>query len=195
MDNQSKIVITFPPSSNGIRTGTATHPCPIPLRRSPRMRRLYSDADSMIRAFMRFSPIQIVRADGTPPDRYQIQYNIMGLVRGAGGQPVRRDSHLVEIQLTAEYPRQSPKCKILTPIFHPNFDPTIICVGDHWTAAESLVDLVVRIGEMIAYQQYNVKSPLDGEAAMWADLNKHLFPIDPTSLRPPEGPTTRVHGL
>jgi hypothetical protein len=68
---------------------------------------------------------------------------------------------------------------------HPNFDPTTICVGDHWTAAERLVDLVVRIGEMIAYQAYNVKSPLDGEAAMWADLNQHRLPIDKRDLRPP----------
>jgi hypothetical protein len=27
---------------------------------------------------------------------------------------------------------------------------------------------VVRIGEMLSYQLYNVRSPLDGEAAMWA---------------------------
>jgi ubiquitin-protein ligase len=71
-------------------------------------------------------------------------------------------------------------------IFHPNFDPTIICVGDHWTAAEKLSDLIIRIGEMIAYQAYNIKSPLDGEAAMWADLNQSKFPVDKRSLIPPE---------
>lgn len=75
---------------------------------------------------------------------------------------------------------------MLTPIFHPNFDPSIICMGDHWTAAEKLADLVVRIGEMIAYQAYNIKSPLDGEAAMWADLNQSAFPTDMRSLVPPE---------
>jgi hypothetical protein len=60
---------------------------------------------------------------------------------------------------------------MLTPCFHPNIEPATICVGDHWTAGERLVDLVVRIGEMITYQAYNIKSPLDGEAAMWADLH------------------------
>jgi ubiquitin-protein ligase len=74
---------------------------------------------------------------------------------------------------------------MLTPIFHPNIDPSTICVGDHWTAGERLVDLVIRIGEMIAYQAYNIRSPLDGEAAMWADLNGEKLPIDARNLRPP----------
>lgn len=86
---------------------------------------------------------------GNPPDRYQIEYFVRGLVRGPAGTPVYHDRHLAEIQLTSEYPRQSPKCKMLTPIFHPNFDPVVICVGDHWTAGERLVDLIIRIGEMI----------------------------------------------
>ena len=60
----------------------------------------------------------------------------------------------------------------------------MICVGDHWTAGERLVDLIVRIGEMITYQAYNIKSPLDGEAAMWADINRDQLPIDNCNLRP-----------
>jgi ubiquitin-protein ligase len=71
---------------------------------------------------------------------------------------------------------------MLTPIFHPNIDPAYICVGDHWVAGERLTDLVTRIGEMIAYQAYNIKSPLNGEAAMWADLNGAQLPVDKTNL-------------
>src|SRR6202035_1846475 len=110
---------------------------------------------------------------------------VRGLDRGKKNQPVPRERHLVEIQLTSEYPRISPKCKMLTPIFHPNIDPATICVGDHWAAGERLVDLVIRIGEMIGYQAYNIKSPLDGEAAMWADLHTAELPIDPRSMIPP----------
>ena len=77
---------------------------------------------------------------------------------------------------------------MLTPIFHPNIDPATICVGDHWTAGERLVDLAVRIGEMIAYQAYNIQSPLDAEAAMWADLNAAKLPVDDAAFtrRPDE---------
>lgn len=70
--------------------------------------------------------------------------------------------------------------------FHPNIEPTAICVGDHWTASERLTDLVIRIGEMIAYQAYNIKSPLDGEAAMWVDLNRGGLPTDTRDIHPPE---------
>jgi len=92
--------------------------------------------------------------------------------------PVFRDEHMAEIQLTSEYPRMAPKCRLLTPIFHPNFDATTICVGDHWAAGEKLSDLIVRIAEMLAFQAYNIRSPLNGEAAMWADLHPEQFPTD-----------------
>jgi ubiquitin-protein ligase len=154
-------------------------------RLSVRERRLTADAEMMFRIFRGFPLIQIRSASGSPPELYQVEYYVRGLARGAGGQPIYRDQHLVQIQLTREYPYQSPKCVMVTPIFHPNFDPTVICVGDHWTAGERLVDLVVRIGEMIAYQAYNIRSPLDGEAAMWADLNRHYLPTDPRDLIPP----------
>ena len=56
-------------------------------------------------------------------------------------------------------------------------------VGDHWTAGERLVDLIIRIGQMLAYQDYNIKSPLNGEAAMWADLNPKKLPVDSQNLQ------------
>ena len=42
------------------------------------------------------------------------------------------------------------------------------------------------IGEMLAFQAYNIQSPLDAEAAMWADLNKASLPLDTRNLHPPE---------
>lgn len=145
-----------------------------------------ADAEQMRTAFQKSPLIQVVSASGNPPDHYTIEYHIRSLARGNGGQPIPREQHLVEIQLTRDYPRQSPKCRMLTPIFHPNIEPTAICVGDHWTAAERLTDLVIRIGEMLAYQAYNIKSPLDGEAAMWVDLNRGGLPTDTRDIHPPE---------
>jgi hypothetical protein len=43
----------------------------------------------------------------------------------------------------------------------------------------------MRIGRMIAYQEYNTKSPLNGLAAKWAAQNSHLLPIDPRPVAPP----------
>lgn len=131
--------------------------------------------------------IKIRSASGDPTDSYEIEYLVRSVEPGKSAQkPTPRDSHLVEIKLTGEYPRTKPMCRMLTPIFHPNIDTSTICVGDHWTAGERLADLVIRIGEMLAYQAYNVQSPLDAEAAMWADLNKSTLPLDTRNLHPPE---------
>jgi ubiquitin-protein ligase len=149
-----------------------------------RLKRLQAEAAQVQKAFAGFPNIRLQAMQGEPPERYVIEYRVRGLVRSPQG-PIYQDQHYAEIQLTSEYPRQAPKCRMLTPIFHPNFEPATICVGDHWTAGERLVDLIIRIAEMIAFQQYNIKSPLDGEAAMWTDQNRQHLPTDPREMRPP----------
>ena len=74
---------------------------------------------------------------------------------------------------------------MLTPVFHPNFDDASVCIGDFWAASEGLDDLVIRIGRMIAYQEYNTRSPLNGLAAKWAAEHLNLLPIDNRVVAPP----------
>jgi ubiquitin-protein ligase len=61
----------------------------------------------------------------------------------------------MEVNLSLDYPRRAPQCRMLTPVFHPNFDDSQVCIGAFWAASEGLDDLVVRIGRMICYQEYN----------------------------------------
>jgi hypothetical protein len=70
-------------------------------------------------------------------------------------------------------------------VFHPNFDDSTVCIGDFWAASEGLDDLIIRIGRMISYQEYNTKSPLNGLAAKWAEQHAKLFPVDPRDIAPP----------
>jgi ubiquitin-protein ligase len=158
-----------------------------PPKLPPRARRLIADAEQMKRRFASCDWIRIRATSGEPVDTYEIEYTVKSLEHGkTADKPVPRSEHRVEIKLTGEYPRTKPMCRMLTPIFHPNIDTSTICVGDHWTAGERLADLVIRIGEMLAYQAYNIQSPLDAEAAMWADLNKPQLPLDARNLHPPE---------
>jgi ubiquitin-protein ligase len=165
---------------------TAPQPPLAPAKPTMRIRRLRSDSAAMAEAFKNSPLIRVYPSPGDPPEFYQVEYSVKGLELPSGDDPTPRQEHRVEIQLTADYPRVSPKCKMLTPIFHPNIDAASICVGDHWTAGERLTDLVVRIGEMIAFQAYNIKSPLNAQAAMWADLHATELPVDSRNLRPPE---------
>lgn len=152
---------------------------------SPRTRRLLIDAESLQRRLANWPLIQISGQSGIPPEIYRITYHLKGLCVDAGGKIVERDTHLLEINLSLGYPRRAPQCRMLTPVFHPNFDDTSVCIGDFWAASEGLDDLVIRIGRMIAYQEYNTKSPLNGLAAKWAAQNTHLLPIDGRAISPP----------
>ncbi len=146
-----------------------------------RLRRLTADYEKL-KEYVRLHPrIKLIQVEGDPPEQYQLEYRIRSL-RMANGELEPIKQHLVEISLPRNYPRTPPQCRMLTPVFHPNIAPHAICVGDHWSAGESLQSIVTRIGEMLAYQSYNVKSPLNGEAARWVEENRDQLPLDRVSL-------------
>jgi ubiquitin-protein ligase len=146
-----------------------------------RLRRLRADQENLQDYARRHPRVQVVTAEGDPPERYQLGFQLRSL-RQVNGELVEVTDHLVEVFLPAQYPRLPPVCRMLTPIFHPNIAPHAICIGDHWSAGEPLWSIVSRIGEMIAYQSYNTKSPLNGEAARWVAEHVDRLPLDPVSL-------------
>src|SRR5438067_1114525 len=152
---------------------------------SPRIRRLILDEQRLQQVFRNWHPIQITGTAGMPPEIYRFAYNLRGLYVSPGGEILERDVHLLEVNLTLGYPRRAPQCRMLTPVFHPNFDDSTVCIGDFWAASEGLDDLIIRIGRMIAYQEYNTKSPLNGLAAKWAEQHTKLFPVEPRDIAPP----------
>jgi len=163
-----------------------------------RLRRLQADFLQVQEYVRRHPRVQLVQHDGDPPERYQLRYRILSL-RQKDDELVEESDHLVEILLPRNYPRTPPQCRMLTPVFHPNIAPHAICIGDHWSAGEPLSSLVARIGEMLAYQSYNTKSPLNGEAARWTDENLDRLPLDSvrmdveeTGAAPPAPPIPTV---
>lgn len=152
---------------------------------SPRIRRLKLDYESLQQRFRDWPVVRMVGTAGMPPELYRFQYSLRGLYVAPDGSILERNEHLLEVNLTLGYPRRAPQCRMLTPVFHPNFDDSSVCIGDFWAAAESLDDLIIRIGRMIAYQEYNTKSPLNGLAAKWAAQKAHLLPVDPQPVAPP----------
>ena len=152
---------------------------------SPRIRRLKLDHGSLFQRFSGWPLIRIAGTAGMPPELYRFQYLIRGLYVAADGAILERNDHLLEVNLSLGYPRRAPQCRMLTPVFHPNFDDSSVCIGDFWAASESLDDLIIRIGRMISYQEYNTKSPLNGLAAKWAAQNSHLLPVDQRPIAPP----------
>jgi ubiquitin-protein ligase len=152
---------------------------------SPRHRRLNLDYDMLRQRFANWPLIELSGSAGMPPEAYRFTYRIKGLYVASNGEILERDAHILEVNLSLGYPRRAPQCRMLSPVFHPNFDESSVCIGDFWAASEGLDDLIVRIGRMICYQEYNTKSPLNGLAAKWAAQHTNLLPVDSRNIAPP----------
>lgn len=149
---------------------------------SIRTRRLMADYEKVLDDFAGHKYIMIKPVEGNPPVRYIVTYKLKGLKLDTKRNcPVETFHHEVEIYLHKDYPREKPQMKMKTEIFHPNFGTTI-CIADDWTAGQKLADIILQIGEMIQYQNYNVKSPMNAVAARWVMENEGYLPIDNVNL-------------
>src|SRR5690349_15728779 len=147
-----------------------------------RLRRLQSDHVHVCAAFQAHPYIRLLNAEGTPPDKYTFAFHVQGLVPQGESGFVRGAEHRAEFFLPLDYPRRPPFCRMITPVFHPNIDPQKICIGDHWSAGQSLVQMVVHVAEMVCFQSYNVKSPLNAAAAAWTEQNLAQLPLERMDL-------------
>jgi WD40 repeat protein/ubiquitin-protein ligase len=163
-------------------------PAPLaPQPMSAHLKRLRADYEAITREFSDHPKITVTPLHGDPPDIYEVTYNIVGLELDViTVRPRKRSQHKVRFYLHSAYPEEMPKCVVETPIFHPNLT-SLGCVDDSapWTPETGLVDLVVHIGRMIAYQRYDVRFPMDAVAARWAETNANLFPIDDSDIAGP----------
>lgn len=147
-----------------------------------RMRRIAADWEQIRNEFSGSQYIQVTPIGPAPPEKYHVTYFVTGIYMQPNGQIARLNRHEVEITLHSDYPRYKPLCRILTPIWHPNFRDGQICIGDIWGAGESLCDIIINIGDMIQYKSWNSYSPLSADAAQWAIKNKDMFPVGTADL-------------
>ena len=153
---------------------------------SPQMRRLRSDLAAMERLMADSSVLQF-RAYGKPAQRYIIEFRGRSLAREKG-KVVVRDHHEVEIKLGASYPRTQPELRWLTPVYHPNISEIgLVCLGGygtHWVPSLHLDELCVMLWDMARYHNYDIRSPYNREAALWAaNQTAFPFPMDHRPLR------------
>lgn len=152
---------------------------------NPRMRRLSAESQTLRTEFAGHPYITVEPLRPEPSERYRVSYALRGVMLTPSGETLYADHHSIVIQLPAGYPREKPVVTTETPVFHPNFGANPgeeICIGDYWSPAQGLVDIVVTVGEMIQFQRYNVHSPLNAVAARWVAANESAFPVGTTDL-------------
>ncbi|MEN8139852.1 MAG: hypothetical protein ABFR97_01360 [Thermodesulfobacteriota bacterium] len=128
--------------------------------------------------FANHPKISILASEGTPPERYELEYRLNGFAQIDNGEPVQSDQHRIEISLSFGFPHFPPNCKPLTSIFHPDIDPSAIKIADFWSHDKRLVDLIIHIAKMISWQVFSDENVFNPAALQWAGENGSAIPVD-----------------
>ncbi len=129
--------------------------------------------------FLSHPAISIVPTEGDPPEQYEITYMLTGLCKSREGKIVESINHKVELVIPFGFPHFPPSCKPKGDIFHPDFDPAAICLGDFWGQERTLSDLIIHIGQMINGEFFSTTNAFNEEAAAWYQNNSSTFPLTP----------------
>ncbi len=162
---------------------------------SPRLRRLRSDLAALERLKAESSVFDF-RSPGRNSQQFIVSFGGRSLARDRG-KVVIRDHHEVDIKLGASYPRTMPEIRWITPIYHPNISEIgMVCLGaygTHWVPSLALDELCVMLWDMARFQNYDIRSPYNREAAQWAaNQSTFRFPVDPRPLRDSRAALGRV---
>ena len=145
--------------------------------KSPRQMRLENDYRS-IRTKLDANPYIDVQPQGPAPfERYRVVYRVPSLRLDAQNRPVEAPITVVDFELPLSYPKDKPRAVAVgAVVFHPNFGD-YVCIADFWSPAQSLLDIILEVGEMLQWQKYNILSPLNAIAANWAAENRDILPL------------------
>jgi hypothetical protein len=129
------------------------------------------------------------------PSIYKVTLDYPSFVRLSddGHTPVILGNHRCEIELGAGYPRQAPRVKWLTPIFHPNINPEnhMVCLGvlmDRYLPSLGLGRLVTMLAEMVQWRNFDAANCFNVRAGEWAADPNHWQYIYDIGGSPFQGP-------
>jgi ubiquitin-protein ligase len=125
--------------------------------------------------------INVQPTKGDPPDQYTITYTMTGLQQTPDGSVVESNKHIIELSIPFGFPHFPPSCKPKSNIFHPDFDPAAICLGDVWEQDASLANIILYIGKMINGEAFSSKNAFNDEATTWYKENGSRFPLNAIS--------------
>lgn len=153
-----------------------------------RNKRLKNDYSEMVN--LRGNIITWKATKGNPPfvEEYEVTINVKSVI---GNSPNYRDSHVVKVNLPANYPIASPDTRMVTTpyVFHPNwYRDGKWCYGT-WNISEGLGHHVIRMIRTLQYDMEitNEHSPANSDANEWylSKRSRGIFPCDKTVLPDP----------
>ncbi len=150
---------------------------------SLRVARLRKEHEKLKELSARSPFIKIQSTQGNPPEKYNLHLTCKGIIRVDNDRPVIRESHNLEILLPDGYPRERPQFTIRSEMFNPNvWGNGTVCIGDEgdhgYAPAMGLDDLVIRIVQIIRFENIDTGHAANYNAATWAASHMNLFPLD-----------------
>lgn len=157
------------------------------MKKSPRTRRLEADFRA-IQQLAAESSIFEFQSHGSIPESYRFGFHGPGTWKTQRRTVAIREYHEIVVELGAAYPRLMPSINWQTPVFHPNVSSSgIVCLGGYgtnWVPSLKLDELCVMLWDMIRYENYDIQSPYNREAALWTrDQMDFRLPLDKRALR------------
>lgn len=134
-------------------------------------------AKELLASFLNHPFIKIETSNSTPSEEYRVIYSLRGLVTDENEEIEEARQHIIQITIPFGYPLFPPNCKPLTPIFHPDFDPGAICLGDFWDQDRTCTELIEFLGKMITGELYSKENAFNEKAAIWYIAHADQFPL------------------
>lgn len=148
-----------------------------------RQRALIDDHNGMKALCERDPQISFTANRDFAPDEYTVNFTYSSFIEAPLGADAPRlgDRHEIRIVLGANYPRQAPFVRWLTPIYHPNIRATdgAVCLGvlhQRFLPGMGLARLVRMLAEMVQWRNYDAANGLNENASFWAAEPAH-WPI------------------
>jgi ubiquitin-protein ligase len=123
--------------------------------------------------------VQLVPLHGSPPFEYQIEYRLRTLALAEDGQLDFTPTCTIQLSLPDGFPLQPPDVRPLTPLFHPNVSQESIQLIPAWDPNTSLLDVVMNVGRLLAFQLYDPHQVSNPDAMQWVEQNFSSLPTDP----------------
>jgi ubiquitin-protein ligase len=148
--------------------------------------------------------INIHPSKGDPPEQYDIVYRLNAYHKDKQNNIYKGAEQRILVTIPIGFPHFPPSCKPKSPIFHPDFDPAAICIGDFWHPQRSLAELIIYLGRLLNGESYSKENTFNEEAALWYLAHANNFPLQdikwqsndlPASPSPPSDTSVAVDTL
>ena len=148
--------------------------------------RLEYEWNRIQRSYAYHPSVRVQPIEGDPPTEYQVEYQVRTLVIDDAGQLTYAASCAVRVRLGPNFPNEEPIVRPLSAVFHPNAATEQLQIMPPWQPTNTLVDVVERIGALLAFHAYDAQAAWNPVALQWVTQNADYLPTDPEVNFAPE---------